>query len=928
MSHQLDLSSFPLLRIDEVHLHDLETLIKSEEGLSNLVQQQNTEHETLISFASKLVEIIRHEIAFRRVDSLLQHCNSCFIDHGTCHDNDEVPSICNTMSNENALETNNIATSQSSSAKDGDYKWTKRLSRKGINDSHRVIAYHEKRRNSDMKKGQFIVIPSNKDKYHGSFRSRAKLYKSAIKAREQITSEETLRKQFEERRMTRRRLALERLKERRKAKELRRCEEKEKLKSKHQSVLQEMSQVANEVKSSIVGSGHTEIRGNAEAAMAAAEVYQQALIDVCESDSGSSLGSEVENFGDDEVSELIEDRIPEQNTNMSDFQHHYDDVKINVKTTGGERNIISEGELEGDQSLHAEIELSDGQDKQGETNFEEDQHNMSIPVSGTTIVTTPITLNSNEFCCGFDVEDGMKKNDEGEINWQPWLVKNCNDIKVLQKQQQCYTKCENAFTDIFPTFNHIFTAFSNQNTKSHGMNDNMFCKERACLEYQLILQQNLATVSLHHNNKYNDFFLEHDLDPAPTSTNYLFKIISSRPEVGSIISDVLISPLRKDFEWSDITDEHGLGNCWNLLWTWKKPKINPEHLLVCQKISRFQQTNVLTRKDYLKKKLETFCSIKHSKPIMPKTFILPSEYNHFIQSFNACKKNKNEKSNIWILKPIAMSRGRGISLVDDIGDVSYSTPSIIQKYISSPLLFKGFKFDLRLYVTVLSFTPLEAYIYKEGFARFSSKPFATQMINDLQMHLTNSSIQKEYTDDIDRLHPVTIAGKDGGGNKVKVSWLWENLDSMGVSSKDIWKQISELCWKTLCAVCSEIPHQPNAFELFGFDVMIDNTYRPWLIEVNSCPSLARDTEVDAIVKERLIEDTIQLVNPSKIDRAALKEICERRLYKTKASIEQNISVKERLEKDLRKIFCNCFPRKFGDLNDELNYEYLGGLKAD
>ena len=33
-----------------------------------------------------------------------------------------------------------------------------------------------------------------------------------------------------------------------------------------------------------------------------------------------------------------------------------------------------------------------------------------------------------------------------------------------------------------------------------------------------------------------------------------------------------------------------------------------------------------------------------------------------------------------------------------------------------------------------------------------------------------------------------------------------------------------------------IPHQPNAFELFGFDVLIDAQLRPWLLEVIASPN--------------------------------------------------------------------------------------------
>jgi hypothetical protein len=50
---------------------------------------------------------------------------------------------------------------------------------------------------------------------------------------------------------------------------------------------------------------------------------------------------------------------------------------------------------------------------------------------------------------------------------------------------------------------------------------------------------------------------------------------------------------------------------------------------------------------------------------------------------------------------------------------------VCQRYIANPLTIDGFKFDLRLYVCVLSFAPmLEAYIHTEGFARYSSVKYA------------------------------------------------------------------------------------------------------------------------------------------------------------------------------------------------------------
>lgn len=104
--------------------------------------------------------------------------------------------------------------------------------------------------------------------------------------------------------------------------------------------------------------------------------------------------------------------------------------------------------------------------------------------------------------------------------------------------------------------------------------------------------------------------------------------------------------------------------------------------------------------------------------------------------------------NIWIMKPIGKSRGRGITLVNDISQVVYAEPMIVQKYLKNPYLIRGYKFDMRIYVLVTSFKPLEAFIFNEGFARMSTEQFTLdpQDIKNAYIHLTNFSIQKHNID--------------------------------------------------------------------------------------------------------------------------------------------------------------------------------------
>jgi len=101
----------------------------------------------------------------------------------------------------------------------------------------------------------------------------------------------------------------------------------------------------------------------------------------------------------------------------------------------------------------------------------------------------------------------------------------------------------------------------------------------------------------------------------------------------------------------------------------------------------------------------------------------------------------NER-NIWIIKPIGQSRGRGISIINDISQVLYAEPVIVQKYLQNPLLLDGFKFDMRIYVLVTSFKPLEAFLYQEGFARLSTERFSLDpnLLSNNMIHLTNFAI--------------------------------------------------------------------------------------------------------------------------------------------------------------------------------------------
>ena len=57
---------------------------------------------------------------------------------------------------------------------------------------------------------------------------------------------------------------------------------------------------------------------------------------------------------------------------------------------------------------------------------------------------------------------------------------------------------------------------------------------------------------------------------------------------------------------------------------------------------------------------------------------------------------------------------------------------------------------------------------------------------------------------------------------------------------------------------SHILHK-KCYEVYGFDILLDDNLNAWLMEVNISPSLTTDSPLDDMIKTRLISDTINLI---------------------------------------------------------------------
>lgn len=70
----------------------------------------------------------------------------------------------------------------------------------------------------------------------------------------------------------------------------------------------------------------------------------------------------------------------------------------------------------------------------------------------------------------------------------------------------------------------------------------------------------------------------------------------------------------------------------------------------------------------------------------------------------------------------------------------------------------------------------------------------------------------------------------------------------------------------------------HCYELYGFDILIDNDLRSWLLEVNASPSLSAETQEDYDRKFNMLDDMLEVIESEKksvssLFRLSLSFVC-------------------------------------------------------
>lgn len=327
---------------------------------------------------------------------------------------------------------------------------------------------------------------------------------------------------------------------------------------------------------------------------------------------------------------------------------------------------------------------------------------------------------------------------------------------------------------------------------------------------------------------------------------FIFYVLFFMTHIIHASGRILFSVVKESFNLSNIKFEK---NSEDSVLVWSDTiKLNCfQNLKPWQTVNRLPYARTMCRKcPFIRLCYRAASLFPHLYDFLPKSFIFPIEEDDFYKEFERSKK-------MWIYKPDKGALGRGIKIIQKKDDLPHSKHlALLQEYIDSYVI-EGKKFDLRIYVLILSINPLRIYVYRGGVARFCSENVDGNTKFSL---LTNTAVNSKNPDAI----PDSMTRM--------VNDVFNELGKMGHDINELWGKIDKAIVLSLISsygfLSKEEEEQcPNygfsrCFQIIGFDILLDRKLNPYILEINFRPSLKCNTNNSRNLKLKMLIDAIRI----------------------------------------------------------------------
>ncbi|KAJ8656628.1 hypothetical protein O0I10_007705 [Lichtheimia ornata] len=220
---------------------------------------------------------------------------------------------------------------------------------------------------------------------------------------------------------------------------------------------------------------------------------------------------------------------------------------------------------------------------------------------------------------------------------------------------------------------------------------------------------------------------------------------------------------------------------------------------------------------------------------LPRTYNMTTQLTEFVGDYLA---HKDEENDLWITKPWNFARGMEIDVSGQlpflIRQYDSPTPKVVQQYITKPCLYNHKKFDLRFIVLVKSDGTV--CVYKMFWIRLANKRFNLENLDDYECQFTVMNYSNFPMTQLDYKSFIHNIEKQ---HNIQWSPIQEDIHN---AIKDV---ISAAMSKNQpIGLREKSAPSYGAFSMYGVDVMLTDTYKPVILEVNFSPDCTRACQYD------------------------------------------------------------------------------------
>ena len=193
-----------------------------------------------------------------------------------------------------------------------------------------------------------------------------------------------------------------------------------------------------------------------------------------------------------------------------------------------------------------------------------------------------------------------------------------------------------------------------------------------------------------------------------------------------------------------------------------------------------------------------------------------------------------------------------------------------------------------MYVVVTGIFPLKIYVFNEGQVMQASSDYIydikkmnkkTSMLTNVFQNGKKPGYKKK----------ITLDTEDGSEWTIKT--LSKFVERKGGNWTKIWEGIKDISVKTILTGFGDIQkiilenypnlRSNNLVHRYGFDVMIDDTFTPWLLEVNTKPAMNLYNKINIYNKIKIEADRINLIGMVPFNHYTQEPLDKEMIYKDK-----------------------------------------------